>query len=191
MDLLNMVLAATKGDALGSLARQHNLSTDQTSDILSQLLPALTGKLQSNVEQENGLESLLGALGKGNHQRYVDDPNTLAEPDSLLEGNKILGHLLGSKDASRQVASQVASSTGVGSSIIKKLLPMAATMLMGAMSKGAQSNGMLDMLAGAVSGGSNRSGGGMLGSVLGSLMGGSSKSGSSDLVGSLLKGFLK
>ncbi|MBL1321386.1 MAG: DUF937 domain-containing protein [Methylophaga sp.] len=191
MDLLSMVLAATKGDALGSLAKQHNLSTDQTSDILSQLLPALTGKLQSNVEQENGLESLLGALGKGNHQRYVDEPESLSDPASLLDGNKILGHLLGSKDASRQVASQVASSTGVGSSIIKKLLPMAATMLMGAMSKGAQSNGMLDMLAGAVSGGSNRSGGGMLGSVLGSLMGGSSKSGSSDLVGSLLKGFLK
>jgi len=133
---------------------------------------------------------LLGALGKGNHQRYVDDPNTLSEPESLRDGNKILGHLLGSKDASRQVASQVASSTGIGSSIIKKLLPMVATMLMGAMSKGAQSNGMLDMLAGAISGGGNNSGG-LLGSVLGSLMGGGNKSGSGDLVGSLLKGFLK
>ncbi|PHS27130.1 MAG: hypothetical protein COA83_01005 [Methylophaga sp.] len=133
---------------------------------------------------------MLGALGKGNHQRYVDDPNTLSEPESLRDGNKILGHLLGSKDASRQVASQVASSTGIGSSIIKKLLPMVATMLMGAMSKGAQSNGMLDMLAGAISGGGNNSGG-LLGSVLGSLMGGGNKSGSGDLVGSLLKGFLK
>jgi len=55
MDLLNMVLAATKGDTLGALAKQNNLSTDQTSDILSQLLPALTSKLQNNVEQENGL----------------------------------------------------------------------------------------------------------------------------------------
>ncbi len=191
MDLLNMVLAASKGDALGSLAKQNNISTSQASDVLSQLLPELANKLQGNAQQSNGLESLLGALGKGNHQRYVDDPNTLAEPESILDGNKILGHLLGSKDASRQVASQVASSTGVGSSIIKKLLPMAATMLMGAMSKGAQSNGMLDMLAGAVSGGGSSSGG-MLGSVLGSLMGGgSSKPDTGDLVGSLLKGFLK
>ncbi len=191
MDLLKMVLAATKGDALGNLAKQNNISTSQASDVLSQLLPELANKLQGNAQQSNGLESLLGALGKGNHQRYVDDPNTLAEPESILDGNKILGHLLGSKDASRQVASQVASSTGVGSSIIKKLLPMAATMLMGAMSKGAQSNGMLDMLAGAVSGGGSSSGG-MLGSVLGSLMGGSSsKPDTGDLVGSLLKGFLK
>lgn len=190
-DLLNMVLAATKGDALGSLAKQNHLSTDQTSDVLALLLPALTSKLQDNVQQDNGLESLLGALGKGNHQRYADDPSVLAEGDALLDGNKILGHLLGSKDASRQVASQVASSTGVGSSIIKKLLPMAATLLMGAMSKGAQSKGMLDMLGSAVSGGSSSSGG-MLGSVLGSLMGGgSNKSDSGDLVGSLLKGFLK
>ena len=192
MDLLNMVLAATKGDALGGLAKQNNISSSQASDVLSQLLPELATKLQGNAQQDNGLESLLGALGKGNHQRYVDDPNTLTEPDSILDGNKILGHLLGSKDASRQVASQVASSTGVGSSIIKKLLPMAATMLMGAMSKGAQSNGMLDMLAGAVSGSGSSSGGGLLGSVMGSLMGGgSSKSDTGDLVGSLLKGFLK
>jgi len=191
MDLLDMVLAATKGDALGSLAKQNNISTNQASDVLSQLLPELANKLQGNAQQSNGLESLLGALGKGNHQRYVDDPNVLTEPESIADGNKILGHLLGSKDASRQVASQVASSTGMGSSIIKKLLPMAATMLMGAMSKGAQSNGMLDMLAGAVSGGGNSSGG-LLGSVMGSLLGGgSNKAGGGDLVGSLLKGFLK
>ncbi len=191
MDLLNMVLAATKGDALGSLAKQNNISTSQASDVLSQLLPALTSKLQNNVQQENGLESLLGALGKGDHQRYVEDPNTLTAPESIADGNKILGHLLGSKDASRQVALQVAGSTGVSDSIIKKLLPMAATLLMGAMGKGAQSNGMLDMLAGAVSGGSNSSGG-MLGSVLGSLMGsGGNQPDTGDIVGSLLKGFLK
>ncbi|MDQ7072949.1 MAG: DUF937 domain-containing protein [Gammaproteobacteria bacterium] len=98
MDLLNMVLAATKGDALGSLAKQNNISTSQASDVLSQLLPALTNKLQNNVQQENGLESLLGALGKSDHRhRYVDDPNTLTAPESIADGNKILGHLLGSK----------------------------------------------------------------------------------------------
>ena len=63
-----------------------------------------------------------------------------------MEDNKILSPLLGEKDTSRQVATQVENNTGVSASIIKKLLPMAATILMGTMSKGAQSSGLLDNL---------------------------------------------
>ena len=107
-----------------------------------------------------------------------------------MEGNTLLGHLLGNKETSRQVASQVESNTGVSSSIIKKLLPMAATLLMGAMSKGAQSSGLLDNLLGG-SGGQND----LLGSVIGSMLGGGSNNGNQtdagDIVGGLLKSFLK
>ncbi len=185
MDLFDMVLNAGKGAALDKLAGQNNISTDQTSEVLAQLMPVLAGRMQNNVQQENGLDSLLSALGKGNHQRYVDDPDLLADSATQLEGNKILGHLLGSKDQSRQVADQVAGSTGVSASIIKKILPMAATMLMGAMSKGTQSSGLLGQLGGG------GSGGGLLGSILGSLGGNTGKSGATDLVGGLLKSFLR
>jgi hypothetical protein len=39
MDLLKMVLAATQNNAVDKLASQHNLSSNQTTDVLSQLLP--------------------------------------------------------------------------------------------------------------------------------------------------------
>lgn len=51
------------------------------------------------------------------------------------EGNKILGHVLGGKEQSREVAAQVAQSTGVQGDVVKQMLPMIATMAMGAMSK--------------------------------------------------------
>jgi hypothetical protein len=51
------------------------------------------------------------------------------------DGNNILGHLLGSKDASRNVAAQAADVTGIDASIIKKALPMIAGLAMGALSK--------------------------------------------------------
>ncbi|PHS71587.1 MAG: hypothetical protein COB23_01035 [Methylophaga sp.] len=190
MDILGMILSASKGDALSKLANQYNISTDQTSAVLSQLMPELTNRVEGNVQQENGLNSLLAALSKGNHQRYMDEPDLLTENSSLLEGNKILGHLLGSKEASRQIASQVEGSTGVSAGIIKKLLPMAATMLMGALSKGSQSNGLLDQLTSSLSGKGQND---LLGSLLGSLTQGSKReqSNSADLVGSLLKNFLK
>ncbi len=190
MDLLQMVLAATQNNAVDKLANQHNLSTNQTNDVLSQLLPELGKRIQGNIQQDNGLESLINALGRSNHQRFVDDDGVLDDPNTELEGNKILGHLLGSKDTSRQVAAQVESETGVGASIIKKLLPMAATLLMGTLSKGAQSNGLLEQASNGSNGQSD-----LIGSMLGSLFGGNAnntgQTDAADLVGGLLKGFLK
>ena len=61
------------------------------------------------------------------HAQYVDQPSQLAQPSSITDGNKILGHLLGSKDSSRQVASEAAASTGIDSGILKKMLPMVAS----------------------------------------------------------------
>jgi hypothetical protein len=64
---------------------------------------------------------LINALGKGNHQQLFDEDSVLDDPNTDMEGNRILGHLLGDKDTGRQVASQVVCNTGVSASIIKKL----------------------------------------------------------------------
>jgi hypothetical protein len=70
-------------------------------------------------------------------------------PDALFDGNKILGHILGNKDASRALAGQVEAETGISSSILKKMLPIVATMAMGALGKQSQSsNGVLGQLLG-------------------------------------------
>ena len=93
---------------------------------------------------------------------------------------------MGEKNTSRQVASQVEGNTGISASIIKKLLPMAATLLMGTMSKGANSSGLL---------GNDNGQSDLLGSVISSMLGSNSsnsnQSGAGDLVGGLLKSFLK
>ncbi len=95
------------------------------------------------------METLSGALAAGNHSQYLDDPSTLAQPEATDEGNGILGHILGGKDVSRSVASQVAGSTGISDTLIKQMLPVVASMAMGALAKNQQSPqgglaGMLD-----------------------------------------------
>lgn len=191
MDLLQMVLAASQNNALDKLASQHQLSQGQTSDILGQLLPELGRRVQNNIDQENGLESLVNALNKGNHQRFLDEDNALDDPNTVVEGNKILGHLLGDKATSRQVASQVEGNTGISATIIKQLLPMAASLLMGTMSKGTQSTGLL--LDGLTDNNGQQKD--LISSVIGSLLNGGSSTSNTpdagDLVGSLLKNFLK
>ena len=65
----------------------------------------------------------------------MDDPSTLGRPDATDDGNSILGHILGSKEVSRELAGRAANNTGVDSGIIKKILPLIAGLVMGGLSK--------------------------------------------------------
>jgi hypothetical protein len=135
MNLLEVLMNANGGRSVEALSQQFGLSGEQTQSVLGQLLPALAAGAQNNIAQSGGLESLLGALTGGHHQQYLDQPETLADPNTVADGNGILGHLLGSKDVSRALANQVAGNTGVSDSLIKQMLPVVASMVMGAMSQ--------------------------------------------------------
>jgi hypothetical protein len=135
MNILDAILGAQGGGAAAQAGQAVGLSQEQTTAALAALVPALASGLQRNASLPGGLDSLVGALTSGGHARYVDDPSSLGSDDAVTDGNKILGHILGSKDASRAVASQAATQTGLGEDALKKLLPMAATMLMGSLSK--------------------------------------------------------
>ena len=135
MNLLETIMNANQGGAVATLARNFNLDDNQAKSAVSALLPALTQGMQKNAASPQGIQGLIGALTKGNHERYLDDPTSLTKADAIADGNGILGHLLGSKEASRQVAAQAAASSGVDSGILKKMLPMVAAMAMGSAAK--------------------------------------------------------
>lgn len=164
MDLLNTLLK--NSDAEQTLANLAGVDSQSATEVVSKLLPALTGGLQQNLQKSGGAEALAGALQSGNHQRYIDNPASLADAES--EGNGILGHLLGSKDASRALAAQVGVETGVDISTVKKMLPMVAALAMGALSKktdgGEQLQGGVGEILGGLLGGGDS---GALGTVTG------------------------
>jgi hypothetical protein len=135
MNLLNILLDSQNSPAIGQLAKNFGLSESAARDAVANMAPALSRGMQRNIGTPQGLEALMGALAKGEHQRYVDQPESLTEDSAQTEGNAILGHLLGSKDVSRQVASQAAARTGLDDRLLKKMLPVVASMVMGSMSK--------------------------------------------------------
>ena len=141
-NLLDMVLNSKGSGALEQIAQTMGLDANQVAAVAGQVLPAMSQGMKRNVGQQGGMESLLGALSRGNHQRYVEQPNLMGQAQTVSEGNAILGHLFGSKDVSRQVASRASENTGVGSDMIKKMLPMLATVVMGSMSKQANQQGL-------------------------------------------------
>lgn len=160
MSLLKDIIEAQGGKILQQVSGNFGLDASQATKAIGSLLPALTQHMKKNVQTDDGLEGLLGAIKNGNHSKYLEDPGLFGAGGSLpestvKEGNNILGHILGSKDVSRQVAADAAAKTGIDVSILKKLLPMVATMTMGGMGKHAQEkeSGLSNILGGLLSGG--------------------------------------
>jgi hypothetical protein len=135
MNILDAILNAQDGAAAREAGQAVGLSPEQTTSALSALVPALAAGLHQNAAKPGGLDALLGAIGNGRHARYVDDPSALAREETIADGNGILGHILGSKDMSRALADRGAAQTGIGADVLKKLLPIAATMVMGTLAK--------------------------------------------------------
>lgn len=142
MNLMDAILNSG-GSPVSQISRKFGLGEADVTKAIAGLLPALTNGIKKNVTQKSGIEGLLGALKSGRHERYLEDPDAITRDEAVSDGNGILGHLLGSKDVSRQLASRTSKSTGLDSSILKKILPLVAGLAMGALNKQGKKSGAL------------------------------------------------
>lgn len=113
MNLFDEIVGG-RGNPLQQMEQSFGLDQETVGSVIKQFLPALTNGVKKNISQEGGLDGLLGALSRGGHDRYLEGATNLNRPESVQDGNGILGHLLGSKDVSRQLASRTSEKTGVG-----------------------------------------------------------------------------
>lgn len=158
MNLLETILNSQDGALVRQIASRLDLDEDKARTAMNALLPALGKGLNRNAASPQGLQDLLGALSRGDHARYIEQPESLGQAVAVEEGNGILGHIFGSKEVSRQVAARAAERTGIDTSVLKQMLPLLATAAMGALSRsGAGAGQSADPGAGL---------GGMLGQML-------------------------
>jgi len=141
MNVLESILRAQDGASVQRLGTQFGLGADQTTSAVSALVPAIAAGLRRNIGNDGGLDALMAALSGGGHSRYLEDPTSIAQADVMTDGNAILGHILGSKDVSRQVAARAATQTGIDSGILERMLPVVAAMAMGGLSSQANRRG--------------------------------------------------
>ena len=168
MNILDLVMNSGNGAAVRQIGSQLGLNEAQTTSALSALLPALAGGVQRNAQSPDGLAGLAAALSSGRHQRYVDNPAVLGDATTVADGNGILGHILGSKDVSREVATRASAQTGIGADVLKRMLPLAAAVMMGAFAQRYTQGGSgIGAAAGASPG--TQPGGGLMG-MLGNLL---------------------
>lgn len=185
-NLYEILQNAQGGQAMENLARQFNLSQQQTQAAVEALLPAFSMGLKRQAGDPAAAPNLFGLMGGVSPEAFQNPMAAFTQVQA--QGNEVLGTLFGSKDASRAVADQAAALSGVGSAVLKAMLPVLAAMLMGGLQKTATTQPGLQDVFGQVLGGlfggqaapqapqptpqvqPNLNGGGLLGAILGSLL---------------------
>ena len=135
MNLLESLIGSDNEDVVNELAKQLGVGTSDARKAAEQLVPALGRAINNNAATDSGLDSLINALDKGDHAGYLDNPSSLGQATTQQDGNAILGHLFGSKDVSRNIANYGAKQSGLSSVLLKKALPILATLVMSSLSK--------------------------------------------------------
>lgn len=177
LPLFDMLTNAQNGGAMKEIAEKFGLDQSQMSSALEAMMPAFSNGLKRNVSSPDAMGQFMKALSSGNHSQYFENPANAFSSEGVADGNNILGHLFGSKDVSRAVAAQAEAASGVGQSIIKQLLPVIASTLMGGMFN--QTNDQMKAMGGAGSGN-------VFGDLVGQMMGGGK--GGSNPMGDMLGG---
>jgi hypothetical protein len=165
-NLYDILADAQGGEAVATLGREFALSPRQTEAAVTALLPAISASLKRATATPEGLGNLLAMMGyqQDLHAMY-NNPKVAFAPEGRAAGNDVLSAIFGSPDVSRAVVDEAQRFSGVGASILKKMLPVIAGILIsGLIGKSGK--------AAAPQGPSTSSGaGGGLGDILGQIFG--------------------
>ena len=176
LPLYEMMMQAQHGEATKAMARQFGLDENQVMSAMEALMPAFSTGLKRNTGNPQDIGNFMQALASGEHLRYFENMTAAFSPQGVADGNNILGHLFGSKEVSRAVAEQAAQATGIGQEILKQMLPVMATTLMGGLFKqstgGNTGNPFADMIGQMMgqTAGTSSAGGGQAANPFGQMM---------------------
>lgn len=190
---------------IDQLAAQLGTDEQTAQEAVAQAVPLLISGMQNNAQDPDGEQSLASAIDEHATRSLFDGGVDLDQVDPN-EGEKIVGHIFGGQDIN-SLAGQYGALGGGNSSLIQKLLPILAPIVLAYIAKNLQgkatraggSGSILgDLLGGVLGGGMGmgdaqqqtqqrmpqQQGGGVLGDLLGGLLGG----GAGGMLGGMLGG---
>ncbi len=145
--LLDGVMEQLGSTGTDQIANSLGVDADAMGGLLSAALPAIVGGMANNAQKPDGAASLAAALDQ-------HDDSVFGNLGSLVggggDGDKILGHVLGQRRGA--VEQQLAGTTGMDVSVVTKLLPMLAPLVMGYLSSQKKAENLDEKNLGAVLG---------------------------------------
>ncbi|MCX8252860.1 hypothetical protein RHAL1_00098 [Beijerinckiaceae bacterium RH AL1] len=184
-NLYQILLAGQGGQALDNLAERFGLSRDQADSAVKALIPALSTAFMTKAMHPGGMQEIAGAMTDDHHRQAYADPGTAAAPETEQKSGDIASSIFGNGAMVDTVVEQAARYTGLPESVLRQMLPVVVSMVLGGVATAMHGQGMGGMLgqlansglgnifgqgAGAPAG--QAAGGGIFGSILGSIFGG-------------------
>jgi hypothetical protein len=135
--LHDLLADAHDGDAIRMLSDEFGLTKRQTEAAVTALLPAISTGLKQTTATPEGLGNLFAMMGyQPDLPAMYDDPRVAFADNGRAAGNDVLSLLFGSPDVSRAVVDQAQRFSGVGSNILKQMLPVIAGLVISGLMRG-------------------------------------------------------
>lgn len=136
--LLDGIMEQLGSAGLAQISKSLGADESMVGSAVASALPAIIAGMANNTRSSQGAESLSSALDD-------HDVSIFGQLGDLLgsgggDGAKILGHVLGQRQP--YVEQSVAQKSGIDLSLIMKLLPILAPLVMGYLSKEKKSQGL-------------------------------------------------
>lgn len=141
-NLFAIMQQAQNGQAMQNLAQAYGLSPQQTQSAVEALLPAFSMGLQRQTQDPHAFGSLAQMMTHSPFGAMFDADGDGIPDNAQGAGNTVLSQLFGSREVSQAVAAQAAATSGVSQAILKQMLPIIASMVMGGLFKSAGSHGL-------------------------------------------------
>lgn len=135
MELIETLHGAQGGETLSKMAARAGVEPEAMQAVVDAVVPELAFQIERNTLSRGGLADLVAALGSGHHDAYLDDGDLAGSDAAREDGNAILGHIVGTKHASRVMAARAARESGVAPEIVESVLPEIAAVTMGGLSR--------------------------------------------------------
>ena len=131
--LMEMITQQLTDDRrVDQLSGQLGADQASTRNALGAALPLLMGALARNTGDQNGAKALDRALEK-HDGGILDNLDGFLQAPDVEDGNGILRHMLGNKRSN--VETGVSKASGLDPSMVAKLLPMLAPVVLGALGR--------------------------------------------------------
>ncbi len=148
MSLMDQLTDVVVGQMSQQAAQKTGLNADLAQQLMPMAMAALMGGLKKNTSEPAGAEALSNALDRHDGS-LLNNIGHLGDDAVLADGQKILGHILGGKQAQTERA--LAKSAGVDQSQIGQLLAVAAPAVLASLGQAKRERGLdASALAGLV-----------------------------------------
>lgn len=141
MSLLDNILKEVmQSDNLDQLSEKTDIDRDKIGGAVEESLPAILEGLNQNTNKKAGADSLLSALSGHSGSLLSSVAGGDLSGIDLDDGAKIIGHIFGS--GSEEVAGEIAKDSGVEKGQSASMLSALAPIVMSALSKEKEDNGL-------------------------------------------------